>query len=100
MKTTTLLAAAALGLLAPALAQAQDARFIAPSTKARTANAPVKLRPRVDGSIPRAIRSGHPLQVINPLAPAEYGDGRDMVRREADDPYQRPRGLKLFVVEF
>ncbi len=100
MKITTLLVATALGLLAPALAQAQDTHFVAPSTKARTANAPVKLRPRVDGSIPRAIRSGHPFQMINPLAPAEYGDGRDMVRREADDPYQRPQGLKLFVVEF
>ncbi len=100
MKTTPLLVAAALGLLAPALARAQDARFIAPSTKARTANAPVKLRPRADGSIPRAIRSGKPLQMVNPAAPAEYGDGRDMVRREADDPYQRPRGFKFFVVEF
>lgn len=100
MKTSTLLVAAALSLLAPALAQAQDTHFVAPSTKARTANAPVKLSPRLDGSIPRAIRSGQPLQMINPFAPAEYGDGRDMVRREPDDPYQRPRGFKLFVVEF
>ena len=55
---------------------------------------------RIDGSVVRAARSGNPLQMVNPAAPAEYGDGRDVTRHEVDDPYQRPQGLKLFAVEF
>src|SRR5437899_11470175 len=30
-------------------------------------------RPQGTGVIPRAIRSGNPLQMLNPLAPAKYG---------------------------
>lgn len=55
---------------------------------------------RVDGGVVRAVRSGNPLQMVNPAAPAEYGDGRDVTRHEVDDPFQRPQGLKLFAVEF
>lgn len=54
----------------------------------------------VDGSAARAVRSGQPLQMINPFAPASFGDGSDMVRREPDDPEQRPRGFKLLTFEF
>ena len=55
---------------------------------------------QVDGVVVRAIRSGNPLQMINPFAPASYGDGRDVTRREPSDPYQRPQGIKLATVEF
>ena len=58
---------------------------------------------RVDGSLVRtvkAVRYGNPLQMINPDAPAEYGDGREVTRHDVDDPFQRPQGLKLFAVEF
>jgi hypothetical protein len=79
---------------------AHGASFTAPRAKARARNAPTHLTPRVDGVVARAIRSGHPLQMINPAAPADYGNGQDMVRHEANDPYQRPEGIKLFVVEF
>lgn len=54
----------------------------------------------VDGSVARGIRSGQPLQMVNPFAPANYGDGSDMVRREPDDPDGRPRGFKLLAFEF
>ena len=66
----------------------------------RTANTTAPLAPRVDGSVVRAVRSGNPLQMVNPFAPAEYGDGRDVTRHETDDPDQRPQGLKLFAIEF
>ncbi len=56
--------------------------------------------PRVDGSVPRAVRSGNPLQMINPFAPAAYGDGHDVTRHDPDDPYQRAEGLKLVSIEF
>ena len=58
---------------------------------------------RVDGSLVRtfkAVRYGNPLQMVNPAAPAEYGDGRDVTRHDVDDPFQRPQGLKLFAFEF
>lgn len=68
--------------------------------RSRYSNAPVAIGPRTDGIVPRAIRSGNPLQMINPLAPAEYGNGRDVTRHEVDDPDQRPQGLKVYAIEF
>ena len=63
--------------------------------------APITVQPsQVDGVVPRVIRSGNPLQMINPFAPASYGDGRDVTRREVGDPGQRAQGLKLATVEF
>ncbi len=55
---------------------------------------------RIDGSVARAARSGNPLQMINPFAPKQYGDGTDVTRHEPDDAFQRPEGLKLFAVDF
>ncbi len=66
----------------------------------RIANAPIAIGPRTDGVVPRAIRSGNALQMVNPAAPAEYGSGQDVTRHEVDDPYQRPQGLKLYAIEF
>ena len=55
---------------------------------------------RIDGSVTRTIRSRNPLQMVNPFAPKEYGDGADVTRHEPEDPFQRPEGLRLFAVEF
>ncbi len=60
----------------------------------------VNRAPRLDGGVVRAVRSDNPLQAVNPLAPAEYGSGEQVTRHEPDDPFQRPQGLKLLVVEF
>ena len=57
-------------------------------------------RVTTDGSVVRAVRSGQPLQMVNPFAPANFGDGSDMVRREPEDPEQRPRGFKLLAFQF
>ena len=57
-------------------------------------------RVTADGSVVRAVRSGQPLQMINPFAPANFGDGSDMVRREPEDPEQRPHGFKLLAFQF
>jgi hypothetical protein len=40
--------------------------------------APVR-RSEVDGVIPRAVRGGNPLQMLNPMAPARYGTGEQSV---------------------
>ena len=68
--------------------------------QARTITTPAPQGARIDGSVARATRSGNPLQMINPFAPKQYGDGTDVTRHEPDDPFQRPEGLKLFAVEF
>ena len=68
--------------------------------RTRVVTAPVAIGPRTDGIIPRAIRSGNPLQMVNPAAPAEYGSGQDVTRHEVDDPGQRPQGLKLYAIDF
>ena len=60
----------------------------------------ITLTPTTDGVVPRAIRSGSPLQMLNPFAPASYGNGQDTVRREPTDPYGRPQGIKLVSLEF
>ena len=59
-----------------------------------------QLAPRLDGGVVRAVRSNNPLQAVNPFAPAEYGSGEQVTRHEPEDPFQRPQGLKLVVVEF
>ena len=55
---------------------------------------------RIDGSVARTVRSQNALQMINPFAPKEYGDGTDVTFHEPDDAFQRPEGLRLFAVEF
>ena len=57
-------------------------------------------RVNVDGSIARGVRSGQPWQMVNPFAPAQFGDGSDMVSRVPEDPEQRPRGFRLLAFEF
>ena len=69
----------------------------------RAANTTTIAPARIDGGLVRtakAFRYGNPLQMVNPDAPAEYGDGRDVTRHDVDDPFQRPQGLKLFAFEF
>ncbi len=69
-------------------------------TRIRRPATVVTLTPRTEGVVPRAVRSGQPLQMINPFAPAAYGNGQDVVRREPTDPYARPQGIKLVAFEF
>ena len=79
---------------------AQD-RFIQQTRPPRVPPAPaVAPPPAVDGVLPRMIRSGNPLQMLNPAAPPEYGYGQDMVSRNPTDPYQKPKGIRLFAIEF
>ena len=56
-------------------------------------------RPQVTGVIPRAIRSGNPLQMLNPFAPAKYGTAEENTVLDAD-VLGRGDGIKLFSVSF
>jgi hypothetical protein len=50
----------------------------------------------VQGAIPRAVRGGNPLQMLNPLAPPKYGTAFQNVVLE---PYTwKWKGIKLFEI--
>ena len=55
--------------------------------------------PHVTGVIPRAIRSGNPLQMLNPLAPAKYGTAEENVVLNPDVPGKWD-GIKLLRISF
>jgi hypothetical protein len=53
---------------------------------------------RLDGVIPRAIRAGNPLQLINPFAPPEYGSAFDNVT--VDPQSGQANGIRLLGIKF
>ena len=55
-------------------------------------------RPQVTGVIPRAIRSGNPLQMLNPLAPAKYAAEENVVLNP--DVPGKWDGIKLLRISF
>jgi hypothetical protein len=69
------------------------------------------LKPRVpaaaplvptEGVVQAAIRQGNAVQavqLINPLAPARYGNGQEHVMHDPDDP-GKPKGISLFAWSF
>jgi hypothetical protein len=52
----------------------------------------------VDGVIPRALRAEHPLQLINPFAPSEYGNGLDNVT--TDPQSGQANGIRFLGLKF
>ncbi|MBA3544303.1 MAG: hypothetical protein H0T83_07685 [Chthoniobacterales bacterium] len=53
----------------------------------------------IEGVVQAAIRHGQPVQMINPAAPAEYGNGKEHVSHDAKDP-GKPKGIVLFAWTF
>ena len=53
----------------------------------------------VSGVIPRAIRGGNPLQMLNPLAPAKYGTSEDSVSVDPDVP-GKVNGINFVSIPF
>ena len=47
------------------------------------------------GVVQVAIKEGHPLQMINPAAPARYGDGQDRTVHDPKDP-GKAKGIVVF----
>ena len=109
MKTKTLIACLATGLLTlDQPAGAAGTRTTAPSHTAsfeskhhaRQIHQPAILsQPAVSGVIPRAIRGGNPLQMLNPFAPAKYGTAEENVSFDPDVP-GKANGINLFSVSF
>ena len=109
MRTKTLIACLATGLLTlgqparaagnPVTAPSHAASFES-RHHARQTYRPAKLsQPEVSGVIPRAIRGGNPLQMLNPFAPAKYGTAEENVSLDPDIPGKWD-GIKFFSISF
>ena len=61
---------------------------------------PVSERPRVEGALPKAFGRGrNPLQMLNPWAPARYGNWVENTSFDPDHP-GKWNGIKLFELVF
>jgi hypothetical protein len=109
MKTKTLVACLVIGLLTlghPAWAAGDSATAPSPAAsfksrqQARQTHRPATLsKQAVSGVIPRAIRGGNPLQMLNPLAPAKYGTAEESVSLDPDIP-GKWNGIKFVSISF
>jgi len=105
MKTKTLIACLATGLLtlgqaARAAATPSHAASFESRHHARQAHRPAPVSERdISGVIPRAIRGGNPLQMLNPLAPAKYGTAEENVSLAPDVP-GKWNGINLLSISF
>ncbi|MBA2585575.1 MAG: hypothetical protein H0U99_03725 [Chthoniobacterales bacterium] len=54
-------------------------------------------REHVTGVVPRALRGGNPLQMLNPLAPRRYGTAEESVTYKPGYP-GKWNGIKLFEI--
>ncbi len=96
MKTTA--GAIAVLLLAAFPSGAQE--FVAPIPVGPAPIAPApEPEPTVGGIVAEIFNTTKPWQLINPLAPAEYGTGAKTVSRDPDDP-EKPRGFILFALDW
>ena len=59
----------------------------------------IELKPQVTGVIPRIIRPGDPLQMLDPFVPAKYGTAEEDAVLDRDVP-RRGDGIKLLSVSF
>ena len=109
MKTKILIACLTTGLLAagPAV-HAADQRAIAPSHTSSFEHKHHAPEPHwfamlgarnASGVIPRAIRGGDPLQMLNARAPEKYGTAEENVSWDPDVP-GRGNGIKLLSISF
>ena len=59
----------------------------------------IELKPQLTSVIPRSIRGGDPLQMLNPFAPAKYGTAEEDAVLDSDVSGRRD-GIKLLSVSF
>jgi hypothetical protein len=108
MKTNLLIAYLATGLLMfgrpawggkPVATTSRIASFESRHHTRQTRPPAPLARPAVSGVIPRAIRGGNPLQMLNPLAPAKYGSAQENVSFDPDVP-GKGNGINFFSISF
>lgn len=98
MKTFLLAACLASVVVVNAGAQTFSASVGGAPRETRERPAPPISREPITGVIPRALRGGNPLQMLNPRAPARYGTAEQSV---VFDPVTgKWRGIKLLCFNF
>lgn len=76
-----------------------------PTTPGKVQKPPLNERPAAaaivptEGAVQLAIRTGQPIQLINPVAPAEYGNAQERVAHDPKNP-GKPKGIVLFAWSF
>jgi hypothetical protein len=93
------LAAALVTLSQPTWAAADSASFGARHHAHQTHRSAPLTRSAVSGVIPRAIRGGNPLQMLNPFAPAKYGTSEENISLDPDVP-GKVNGINFFSISF
>ena len=109
MKTLLILGFVVAAMTASASAQNFTTPAHTQQVQRKKAPPPISRRD-VTGVIPRAIRGGNPLQMLNPRAPARYGTAAESVLYEASYPRRNAmndsnypgkwRGIKFFTLLF
>jgi len=109
MKMLLIAGVLAIALTGSAIGQSLTAPARSQQVQRKKTTAPV-VRGEATGVIPRAIRGGNPLQMLNPRAPARYGTAEESVATEAyyprrstiEDPSYpgKWRGIKFFSIVF
>jgi hypothetical protein len=109
MTTKTLIACLAIGLLTlsqptravgnPAASSLHTASFQSRHHARQTHQPAILPQEPVSGVIPRAIRGGNPLQMLNPFAPAKYGTAEENVSLDPDIP-GKGNGINFFSISF
>jgi len=79
-----------------AFGQTYKARFRETVRAVPTPPPTVQKRGEVQGAVPRAARGGNPLQMVNPLAPPQYGTAAQSVI--LDPNTGKWNGIKLFEI--
>lgn len=109
MRTKTLISCLASGLLTlgqparaagnPGSALPRTASFESRHHAHQTHRPATPSQRAISGMIPRAIRGGNPLQMLNPLAPAKYGTAEEDVSLDPDVP-GKGNGINFFSISF
>jgi hypothetical protein len=109
MRTKTLIACLAIGLFT--LGQSAWAAGSHANAPSHTTSLESTYHPRqthrllplsqhtVSGVIPRATGGGHPLQMLNPLAPPKYGTAQENVSLDPDIP-GKGNGINFISISF
>ncbi len=102
MKTYLIAALLIAAAVTPVVAAETFVAPVTPKKQQRQRPAPPIYKRDVDGVIPRAIRGGNPLQMLNPRAPRKYGTSMEAVSFDVTDIYhpEKWRGIKFFEFRF
>jgi hypothetical protein len=111
MKTCLIVLCLAATAASSVLAETYEATVPPPRKQPKERKAPPLAPAPVDGVIPRAVRGGNPIQMLNPKAPPKYGTSQEAIVYDPAPYNQVPsqngqndggrwRGIKFFVFRF